>query len=314
MKPTWGCPECGTKCEKKKECAKLDDGEGCGCCEHSSACRPFACTTCFEPCRNPEECVAKDGCGTCDCDTECMPWACLRCGKQCLDPAACGDESDACGCCDCDSFCKPTAVPMDGVVPPGGHQLGDTISRRKLEDGEELPRDRVVFVGDSDIEYWGDSGWSDEFQNCVNIGMGGATIREAARHVVSMVEMLRPKGFVVLCSGENDMDVETDDVEPLFEHWKFVVETIRESVHSPVVIMIGCKPEPDSEELYGVYKQYDSLIKTYATQNPESVIFIDMWEQLHAVGNSESLYRDDGLHLSDEGYEILTSVVKAVME
>jgi lysophospholipase L1-like esterase len=110
------------------------------------------------------------------------------------------------------------------------------------------------------------------------------------------------------------MDGETDDVEPLFEHWKFVVETIRDSVHSPVVIMIGWKPEPDSAELYEVYQQNDSLIKTYATQNPASVIFIDIWEQLHAVENSESLYRDDGLHLSDEGYEILTSLVKAVIE
>jgi hypothetical protein len=84
---------------------------------------------------------------------------------------------------------------MNGVVPPGGHQLGDTISRRKFEDGEELPCDCVVFVGDSDIEYWGDSGWNDEFEDCVNIGMGGATIREAARHVVNMVETLRPKYF-----------------------------------------------------------------------------------------------------------------------
>jgi len=55
-------------------------------------------------------------------------------------------------------------------------------------------------------------------------------------------------------------------------------------------MILRCKPESNSTELYHVYnKQYDSLIKTYATQNPESVIFIDMWEQLHAVGNSESL-------------------------
>jgi hypothetical protein len=66
------------------------------------------------------------------------------------------------------------------------------------------------------------------------------------------------------------MDVdETDDVEPLFEHWKSLVETIRDCVHSPVVIvMIRCKLESDSTELYHVYTQYDSLIKTYATQDP----------------------------------------------
>eukprot|EP00927_Polykrikos_kofoidii_P056663 TRINITY_DN50749_c0_g1_i1.p1 TRINITY_DN50749_c0_g1~~TRINITY_DN50749_c0_g1_i1.p1 ORF type:complete len:352 (+),score=45.13 TRINITY_DN50749_c0_g1_i1:73-1128(+) len=315
----WACIECGCRCEKRSECAKLADGDGCGCCEHPSACRPYSCPTCFAKCRNPAKCIDKDGCGTCDCDSACMPWACLSCGKQCQDPAACGGARDACGCCECDGFCKPTAVPMDGVVPPGGHHMGDTVSRRALCDGGDLPCDRVVFVGDSDIEYWEDSGWGDHFPECINIGMGGATIREAARHVANMVEVLRPKDFVVLCSGENDMEDADTPVGPLFEHWRYVVEAVRQSTHSPVVIMLSTKPEPQSAELYPAYNEYDSLIKScvdemaVAAEGPPPVIFIDLWGTFHAMGNPRSLYRDDGLHMTDEGYAIVTQLVKEAM-
>jgi len=47
------------------------------------------------------------------------------------------------------------------------------------------------------------------------------------------------------------------------------------SFHVDRVVFVGDTDiESDSEELYDVYRQYDSLIKTYATQNPESVNFI----------------------------------------
>ena len=43
-----------------------------------------------------------------------------------------------------------------------------------------------------------------------NAGIGGATIREAARHVHSMVEALQPRDWVVFTSGENDIADDAD--------------------------------------------------------------------------------------------------------
>lgn len=208
---------------------------------------------------------------------------------------------------------------MDGVVPRGGFHHGDTVSCR-ASGGAPLATDCVVFVGDSDIAYWEDSGWSTQFPDAVNIGIGGATIRECARHVKSMVEAMRPKGFVVLCSGENDIDPDTA-AEPLFEQWKFVAETILGSEHRPRVIMLSTKPEPKAEEdgLFEIYQSYDALIKEYCNKRadeadgPPPIVFIDLWEEFHAIGNPRELYRDDGLHMTDMGYEIVTMLVRAAM-
>ena len=189
--------------------------------------------------------------------------------------------------------------------------MGDTVSRRACGD-QPLPTDCVLFIGDSDIEYWEDSGWSSSFPEAVNLGMGGATIREAARHVESTVAAMRPKDWVVLCSGENDMDEDTD-VDPLFDMWKFTVETILTSEHQPQVITLSTKPEPDSEELYDNYKIYDNLIKDYC-ESSDNVYFIDLHEAFSTIGNPRDLYRDDGLHMTDMGYEIVTALVKEIME
>eukprot|EP00747_Dinoflagellata_sp_TGD_P137435 gnl/TRDRNA2_/TRDRNA2_175687_c1_seq1.p1 gnl/TRDRNA2_/TRDRNA2_175687_c1~~gnl/TRDRNA2_/TRDRNA2_175687_c1_seq1.p1 ORF type:complete len:318 (-),score=33.91 gnl/TRDRNA2_/TRDRNA2_175687_c1_seq1:31-984(-) len=316
MSYKWACPTCAEPCQSKKACkknAKDDDEDACGCCEHDGACRPWACPKCFTPCDNPSACQSGEACGCCECEgVACMPWCCPSCGVQCKDPSACGSKNgDACGCCDCPGYCIPTNLPMDGVVPPGGHHMGDTVSRRACGEGP-LPTDCVVFVGDSDIEYWEDSGWSSSFPDAVNIGMGGATIREAARHVESMVAAMRPKGFVVLCSGENDMEPDSE-VEPLYDMWKFTVETILASDHKPRIIMLSTKPEPDSTELYDNYKIYDDLIKDYC-ESCSDVVFIDLHGAFNEIGNPRELYRDDGLHMTDMGYEIVTARVKAIME
>lgn len=192
--------------------------------------------------------------------------------------------------------------------------MGDTVSRRAFGD-EPLPQDCVVFFGDSDIEYWEDSNWSSSFPGAVNIGMGGATIQEAARHVESMVAALRPKGWVVLCSGENDIE-EDSEVEPLFDMWKFTVETILASEHKPRIVTLSTKPEPDSKELYANYKIYDDLIRDYC-KSCSDVIFIDLHEAFNVIecyGNPRELYRDDGLHMTDMGYEIVTARVKAIID
>lgn len=189
--------------------------------------------------------------------------------------------------------------------------MGDTVSRRACGEGP-LPTECIVFVGDSDIEYWEDSGWSSCFPGAANIGMGGSTIREVARHVESMVVAMRPKGFVVLCSGENDIEPDSE-VEPLFGMWKFTVETILASAFKPRIIMLSTKPEPDSTELLDNYKIYDDLIRDYC-QSCSGVVFVDLHEAFNDIGNPRELYRDDGLHMTDMGYDIVTARVKAIME
>lgn len=193
-----------------------------------------------------------------------------------------------------------------GVVGPEGY----------WQDG--APTDRVIFFGDSDIEFWD---ISEDFPDAVNCGIGGATCREAAIHVSELVKAGRPKDFVVFISGENDMDSRKTPVEPIFENFKKVVEVIIESANKPRVIYITTKPEPSTKKLHALYERYDTLIKEYAAElasashNPCSppLVVIDAYHGFLELGNPRDFYQKDGLHCSKKGYSHLVRWVKEAM-
>ena len=78
---------------------------------------------------------------------------------------------------------------------------------------------------------------------------------------------------------------------------------------------MGTKPEPDTTSLHDEYAEYDALIRTlvseYAREAAEAddddaalppLTMVDVSPGFEALGNPDSLYQDDELHLSSEGY------------
>jgi len=206
------------------------------------------------------------------------------------------------------SPCSSSSSSSDSaVVGPEGY----------WKDG--APTDKVVFFGDSDIDYWD---ISKDFPDAVNCGIAGATCRDAATHVAALVEAGRPKDFVVFISGENDIDSCRTPVEPIFKDLQKVVEVIIQSANKPRVIYISTKPEPATRKFHTLYERYDSLVKEYAAELASAsptpclppLVVIDAYQGFHALGNPRDLYQKDGLHLSGKGYDHLVRWVKAAME
>jgi lysophospholipase L1-like esterase len=151
----------------------------------------------------------------------------------------------------------------------------------------------VVFFGDSDIEYWDLPGTG--FPDALNLGIGGATVREAARHVAATIDAVQPKEFVVFCSGENDLEYSPkregapEPTEALFAHFKTVLDAVTSSAHRPQLVYVGTKPEPNSAHLYPRYKAYDSMIRQHAMAlsaaarhagTPTPLVFVDTFSLL----------------------------------
>merc|ERR1712129_214402 len=69
------------------------------------------------------------------------------------------------------------------------------------------------------------------------------------------------------------------------------------------VIYIGTKPEPGTTSLHGKYRTYDQLIWNLTVNNDNaSLVMIDSYGAFESMGNPNSLYDDDNLHLSESGY------------
>ena len=156
-----------------------------------------------------------------------------------------------------------------------------------------------LFIGDSDIEEWDTS----QFIDSSNIGEGGSTCNNTLSSIDEVLEQYTPVHVVIVC-GENDLSEERT-VEETFEDFQDIVNKIIESGAS--VTYMGTKPEPETTELHTQYRDYDARIQDFAenlandSYSPLNVV--DVYQGFEDIGNPNSLYQDDELHLSLEGYE-----------
>jgi lysophospholipase L1-like esterase len=164
----------------------------------------------------------------------------------------------------------------------------------------------ILFMGDSDIDYWETTG---RFLSSQNVGVGGYTCKNVQKEAqVFLVAFDVPDWLVVVC-GENDI-ASGESVSNTFEQFKKVVAPAL--IEGTRVLYIGTKPEPDTTSDHSRYRAYDAKVFEYATELASSsseydtkappLVVIDSYNGFEDNGNPDSFYQNDGLHLSDEGY------------
>jgi hypothetical protein len=168
----------------------------------------------------------------------------------------------------------------------------------------------VLFVGDSDIDYWNSAV---AFPGSFNVGVGGYTTKDVSSEVDQWIAELSPKWVVIVC-GENDIERnKRGKTNKALERFKTVVGKFVGG--RARVIYLGTKPEPDSKGLYQEYKYYDEMIRQFATEqgkeNPGSFQMIDVFK---SFTSDKSLYNSDELHMSLLGYKFWNGWVKLAME
>lgn len=174
-----------------------------------------------------------------------------------------------------------------------------------------IQKGQMLMVGDSDIDYWIE--WSTVFGNANNIGFGGYTCRNVNDEAQLFIEAFEPSAVVLVC-GENDLAYGYN-VESKFKSFSKVVGQYL--LGGSRVIYIGTKPEPSTTGLHHEYKKYDQLIANLAANMSGTGVppltMIDSYGAFEEIGNPKSLYRSDGLHLSDAGYKYWDQWVDAVL-
>jgi len=175
------------------------------------------------------------------------------------------------------------------------------------------PFGEVLFVGDSDIEYWKTAG---DFPGAKNVGVGGWTCKKVLSKLSSLVPTTNPPRWVVLVCGENDLDGGSAD--KTFGNFEKIVGQL--TARGIRTLYMGTKPEPDTKPLHKKYRQYDGLISAHAnklaaasTSGQPPLVFIDVYKGFETLGNGGSLYRNDQLHLSTAGYSHWTRWAKQAL-
>jgi len=217
--------------------------------------------------------------------------------------------SAAGACCGCGGGVRSSESPTPctnikpskrwGAVGAKGHCETKTDTRGK----QDVAKNKMMFFGDSDIEYWATQ---KDFPNSVNCGVGGATAWEAAKWAKKTATKFTPKDFVVFVSGENDVGGagSSQCVGSVFKDFQDAVMAFLQSPNKPTVIYFGTKPEPGTKDIHAWYLKYDKLIKEFA-ESPVvggRLKVVDVHSHFKTLGNPKKLYDNDDLHMSAFGY------------
>lgn len=170
---------------------------------------------------------------------------------------------------------------------------------------EPLAKNQVLFMGDSDIDFWPTSS---SFEGAYNVGYGGYTCLDVIKEIDRFLATFQPRQLVLVC-GENDLAGGASVATTLARLDRILEKT--QAANLPVVFL-GTKPEPDSRSLWKKYEQYDQGLKdrakrlTSTTTRYPSLVFIDSYQGFLDAGNGKELYANDQLHLSNLGYRYWT--------
>ena len=170
------------------------------------------------------------------------------------------------------------------------------------------PQGGVIFTGSSSIRRW-DLEQSFPGSDYINRGFGGSQISDAIRHIDTLVLKHKPR-LVVFYSGDNDING-GKSAETVFTDLKTFAGRIHSTLPETRIAVISIKPSVARWDKVDGMRKANAMIRDWA-MTTDYVGFVDIdgpvlgWD---GKPNADLLI-EDGLHLTPEGYEIWTAILK----
>jgi lysophospholipase L1-like esterase len=183
-----------------------------------------------------------------------------------------------------------------------------TIAQFEAEDKKTPPpHEAVLFVGSSSIRLW-DLKKSFPDVATINRGFGGSQMSDVVRYAGRIITPYKPR-LIVLYEGDNDLAAKKPP-EQVVDDFTALLKAVRAELPTTPIVVIGTKPSPKRWELINQQRALNRLVADRCQADGHAT-FLDVERpMLAADGQAKgSLFREDKLHLNDEGYRLWTSLV-----
>jgi lysophospholipase L1-like esterase len=169
------------------------------------------------------------------------------------------------------------------------------------------PKNGLLFVGSSSIVRW-DLPKSFPDMPVINRGFGGSQIVDSI-HFADRIVFPHEPSVIVFYAGDNDI-ASGKSAERVFNDYVEFVTLIRKRLPKTKVVYIPIKPSIRRWSMWDKMKDANARIETYAKQHLH-LEYVDIaTPMLSADGPPpEKWFVSDGLHLSEAGYALWTSLV-----
>ncbi len=211
-------------------------------------------------------------------------------------------------------LCRESNYGQGTQPKPRNHeQWSKEIARFEEKDRlKPPPTNAILFAGSSTMVYWNTA---KSFPNLttINRGFGGSHLSDSVYFAQRVIVNYAPS-VVVVYAGDNDL---ADGVTAgqLRQDFLDLVKIINKSLPKTRILYLAIKPCPLRWKLFDTQKVANQMIEDICKKD-ERLQYVDTVKpMLDETGKPrKDLYRTDGLHLSDKGYELWTSILKPLIE
>ena len=162
-----------------------------------------------------------------------------------------------------------------------------------------MQANQFLFIGDSLIEFFN---WQERFpdRDIFNYGIAGETAEGLLARLPGITERVKSPNFIMIMTGINNVAME--DYGFLFTYEK-IIANLKETYGQAAIAMTSLLPV-DLFFLGDAIPRINKKLQDIAQHN--NILYLDLYP-LFLNGNSRpitSYFEADGVHLSDEGYEV----------
>lgn len=202
---------------------------------------------------------------------------------------------------------------LESSADPDPHRYAEDIATfAALDAAEHLDNEPIVFVGSSSIRGWK---VAEQFPGLpiLNRGFGGSQISDINYFIEQTVLQYSPR-LVVFYAGENDI-AGGKSSDKVAQDYEYFLEAVSNRFVDAEVIFISIKPTPKRWRDWKDMQAANQLIQQISAKD-ERYHYLDVSaEMLDNTGKPRaSIYRADGIHMTEEGYDIWTRFVAPLIE
>lgn len=184
-----------------------------------------------------------------------------------------------------------------------------SIAAFEARDKEDPPPQRaLLFVGSSSIRGW-DLGESFPDLRTINRGFGGSQIADSIRYADRIILPYRPR-VVVVYAGDNDIG-QGKKAETVFADYQTLTRTIHAGLPETRIVFVAIKPSIKRWKLIEEIRKANALIREAAGKDAR-LEFVDVDTPM--IGDDgqprQELFKDDGLHMNKQGYQLWSKLVR----
>ena len=170
----------------------------------------------------------------------------------------------------------------------------------------------ILFIGSSSIRKWKTSEYFN-YKTIINRGFGGSHISDINHYFNTIIFTYSPK-IIVFYAGDNDIAGKKRPDQVLEDYIEFV-GLVKKNIKQTRIIYLPIKPSPSRWSLWGNMAEANRLIKTFIDSDDQQIYLDTATPMLNSRGKpSGHLFVSDSLHLSEEGYDLWSGILKPALD